>query len=405
MNRQTRADGSLCSGKDSTSGHNAGPAEAHASPGRNFPVKAADEQSGAGTDGDGYLHTVEAATATSVQDSAQTLVGQSPEDTGGGTSFGTTLEPVLRRACDGRLSAVNWFRTDWQRGGALTGTATYTDDRGIAREVVVKLPVPPCEQQWLAALQSYASAGEAAGKDDAGDEIDEPLVPRLYAHGSVLNGYDLAWVAMEHLPHGPLGSGWGGKEFDLLIAAVVRFYAAGADFPLTGEPMRRDWNQLLDKSRQAVRDKAMPEPQRWSKALKKAQRKFKQWVDLWEDRPIDGWCHGDLHLANALSREPAPAGPAVLIDFARARIGHWLEDAIYFEHLYWARSQRLHGRKLTRQIAHERKRLGLPVEKDWARRAEARRALLAATTCAHLRFDGDPRHLAAALEVLERIVN
>src|SRR5690606_39370794 len=31
--------------------------------------------------------------------------------------FGSALEPVLRQACGDRLSAINWFRTDWQRGG------------------------------------------------------------------------------------------------------------------------------------------------------------------------------------------------------------------------------------------------------------------------------------------------
>ena len=187
-----------------------------------------------------------------------------------------------------------------------------------------------------------------------------------------------------------------------MIDAAGRFYSAAERFPVTGEAQQRDWEALFEQARQAVRDKAVPEPQRWSRALKKAHRKLGKWTRTWADRPVEGWCHGDLHLANALSRDPA--GPALLIDFARTRAGHWLEDAVYFEHLYWARRHRLGGRKLCRQIAHERKRRGLPVEKNWAQRAEAKRALLAMSTPAQLRYDGDPAHLAAALAVLEQAV-
>ena len=33
-------------------------------------------------------------------------------------TLAASLAPVLAEACDGRLSAITWFRTDWQRGGA-----------------------------------------------------------------------------------------------------------------------------------------------------------------------------------------------------------------------------------------------------------------------------------------------
>ena len=78
--------------------------------------------------------------------------------------FGRMLEPVLRGVCEDRLSEVSWFRTDWQRGGAATGYATYLDDDGTEQPVVVKLPVPPCELLWMRAL------------------LDAPdVVPKLYA--------------------------------------------------------------------------------------------------------------------------------------------------------------------------------------------------------------------------------
>ncbi|MCX5659956.1 MAG: hypothetical protein NTW19_09575 [Planctomycetota bacterium] len=65
--------------------------------------------------------------------------------------LGALLEPALRQTCGGRLSEVNWFRTDWQRGGALTGYATYRDDDGQPQPVVVKLP-PAAELVTLPAI-------------------------------------------------------------------------------------------------------------------------------------------------------------------------------------------------------------------------------------------------------------
>ena len=105
-----------------------------------------------------------------------------------------------------------------------------------------------------------------------------------------------------------------------------------------------------------------------------------------------------------MTRTPAPDGPALLLDFAEVEPGHWLEDAIYFEHIYWGAKDRLAGRKLTRAIARRRRELGLAVESDWAELARVKRALLATTTPALLDAEGDPRHVHAALDVLERAV-
>lgn len=301
--------------------------------------------------------------------------------------LGAALEPILQRACEGRLSRVTWFRTDWQRGGAATGYATFADNGDAPQPAVVKLPVPPRERQWLVRLQQA-----------------EDVAPRVYAHGESLNGYDLAWVVMERLPHGPLTVAWQGVEFDLVVDAIGRFYAAAASVPLTGEPPRRNWQGLYERARQRVASRAVPEAQRWKNALKKANRSLDGWIDTWESRPINGWCHGDLHLANAMTRTAAPEGPAVLLDFAEVEPGHWLEDAIYFEHLYWGAKDRLAGRKLTKAIARRRRDLGLEVESDWADLAQVKRSLLATITPALLDAKGDACHVHAALEVLEREV-
>ncbi|MEZ6190111.1 MAG: hypothetical protein R3C45_02350 [Phycisphaerales bacterium] len=94
-------------------------------------------------------------------------------------------------------------------------------------------------------------------------------MPRLYACGEVLGGYDMAWVVMERLTHGPLGSAWRGAEFSLLIEAVGRFYQATVDIPIHTKHVHRDWGAIHDHARASVRDHALPEAQRWNKAAGK----------------------------------------------------------------------------------------------------------------------------------------
>jgi hypothetical protein len=303
--------------------------------------------------------------------------------------FGANLEPVLQKACDQRLSPINWFRTDWQRGGALTGYASYRTQAEEEHPVVVKLPVPPRERYWLTQLQ---------GEHD--------VVPRVYAHGEALNGYDLAWIVMEALPHGPLSPQWDGAEFDLLVEATARFYAATECIAPAQDAsaVDRDWHKLLELARRQVRNGAVADQSSWKTALKKAAKKLDSWLERWQQRPIEQWCHGDLHLANAMTRHAPPHGPALLLDLAQVRPGHWIEDAVYFEHLYWGQPERLNGRKLCKQLAHERKRLGLSLDSDWAELAQLKRALLAMATPARLNIEGSPPHLAAALHVLQRHV-
>jgi len=298
-------------------------------------------------------------------------------------SMGDTFAYLLMGHTQGKLSKVRWFRTDWQRGGALTGFGQWDDGEQI-QEVVVKLPVPPVERNWLIHAQNF-----------------ENVSPKLFAHGDSLGGYDLAWVIMERMPHGPLNHHWQGREFDLLVEALGRFYAAGEHLPLTGRPDGRNWHDILQRSRDQLHKQSIPQSQRWSAALKQAHRKLDHWLEIWNQRPITGWCHGDLHLGNAMTRIPAPDGPAVLLDFAQARPGHWVEDAIYCEHLFWARRSRLGDRKLCSMLAKVRKHHHLPVDADWPRLATIKRKLLAMSTPLKLLHDGDISNLNACLEVLE----
>lgn len=309
-----------------------------------------------------------------------------PDLAAGRTHFGANLEPALCAACDDRLSEVRWFRTDWQRGGAMTGYASFNCD-GIEQAVVVKLPVPPAERRWLVRLQD-----------------GEDVVPRVFHHGDELGGYDMAWVVMERLPHGPIGQAWGGAAFDVFVEAVGRFAKASSAFAIEGEPRQKDWKHIHHLAREHIRRNDVANEQHWQKALKKAARNLKDWIAIWENRPTNDWCHGDLHPGNAMSRVAPPNGPALLFDFAEVHRGNWVEDAIYFEHLYWSRREQLEGRKLCSMIAKERKKHGLSVGEDWSKLASVQRALLAMASPAMLQHEGNASHLHAALDVFEREV-
>ena len=132
-------------------------------------------------------------------------------------SLAASLAPALADACDARLSPITWFKADWQRGGAATGTATFRDDDDIDRPVVVKLPVVRRELTWIQRLQ----------------DGEDPVVPHLYAAGDTLGDYDLAWVIIERFEHGPLGAHWHPDHTRRLAEAAARFYVASTEYPIS----------------------------------------------------------------------------------------------------------------------------------------------------------------------------
>ncbi len=313
--------------------------------------------------------------------------GITPKGIGGGVqSLATSLSPHLKKACDHRISDITWFRTDWQRGGAATGSAMFTDDNGVEQPVIVKIPVGDRELTWTRRLQS-----------------DEPnlIVPRLFASDDHLNGYDFGWLVIERLPHGPLGAAWRDGHIPRIAEAIARFHAAASAYPIDREPRIEDWDELLSGVRQNLKDNAIDRKQQWTAAVKTLQQRLDSLVTEWRARPITGWLHGDLHIANAMSRVGLEDGPVCLIDLAEVRPGHWIEDAIYLERQFWAVPERMKECKPVRAIADARRALNLPVESDYPRLALIRRALLASTAPRFLRSEGDPRYLAACLDRLE----
>jgi len=339
--------------------------------------------------------------------------------------FGADLGRALERVCEGRLTELRWFRTDWQRGGALTGYADYTDARGETWSAVAKLPVAPVELRWLRRLQ--VPAGGATRPNGHIDHADAPsmppngradegepqltdlecpeVVPRLLAGGEQVNGYDFAWVVMERLPHGPLDSTWQGGEWPLIADAAARFYRRASMHPIDRPPRQEDWRQIISRARTRIREHKPLEPQRWNKALKSLGRGLKKLLRTWEQRPVADWCHGDLHLRNAMTRGTDPDRPALLFDLAQVHPGHWVEDAVYLEHLYWAAPRRLGDCDIVKRIARARKGYGLAVDSHWPRLADIRRCLIAAAAPAYMRNEGDPAHLAAALNTLESVLH
>lgn len=341
------------------------------------------------------------------------------------------LAGPLLEACGGRLEGLTWFRTDWQRGGAATAHGRWTSGQtggqtggqngnqnggshggtppfgpsdapsegrrdsadGTAEtflRVVVKLPVNNRELLWMRRLQEVPPGDTAP-----------PVVPRLFASGESLADYDLAWIVIEQLPYGPLGAHWHADHVQRIAEAAARFAAATAAHPVDREPRHEEWDRLLAAARDAVKVNSPPERQRWTAALKSVAPRLEALVREWESRRPIEWLHGDLHLANAMSRDHADRGAVCLLDLAEVRPGHWTEDAIYLERQLWARPERLKEHKPVKSIAEARRARGLENGDDYNRVAALRRLLLATTAPAFLKSEGSPVYLTACLERLE----
>ena len=302
------------------------------------------------------------------------------------TPFGANLEPFLIQALHGKLSKIQWFRTDWQRGGAATGYAQFTDNQQKIHQVVVKLPVPPIELLWLNRLQNHPN-----------------IAPKVFSSGQTVGPYDIAYVIMQRLPHGPINQAWQENQYPLLYTAAAKFYAAAIQYPLANPKPQTNWQHALESARKNVKDETLPNPQQWKNALKNAKRHLKDWLEIYNQRPLTDTCHGDLHFGNALSPNPAPQGPAILIDFAQTYTGSWIEDAVNLEYLNWSNPELIKKLNIPKNIAKARRAENLPVSEDWAQHAQILRLLYAMTTPASLANFGQTKHLNHALNILESV--
>lgn len=380
---------------------------------------------------------------------------------GGDASFlAAALEPLLRQACEGRLSEVRWFRSAWQAGGASTGLATFALDDGTTTEVVVKLPVGPTEYRWTTALggmphvSEHVVDGPLDGEETGRVEVCASCAcamgptPRVYAAGTCIGGYDLAWLVMERFEGDPLSRHLSRGAIEDLLNAAAEWYAAAQLVRLPEDaapPLTKDWRGLIERSASIVDNGALDDEERWHDATHAVLGLLPRILGVWESRPINTWCHGDLHPGNAMRRAGAwwyaghmtptrtrtgenAAGPGVsesraqpdpihgaarggaspggctLIDLALVHPGHWVEDAVYLERLYWGRSDLLEGVRPVPFLAQARRERGMSSPEDYTLLANIRRVLMAACVPNFLKHEGHPRYVSAALDVLERLL-
>ncbi len=297
------------------------------------------------------------------------------------SSLASSLEPVLIKQTDNRLGDINWFRTDWQRGGAATGFAKWQDEDNKVQEVVIKLPVVERELRWTRCMQN------AKG-----------VAPILFASGSQLNGYDLAWMIIERFPVGPLGKHWEKTNIDRIANAAARFTKSASEFPVDQDGRREDWDVLIKTAKKSVRENHISNESKWKKAHSLLTKKLNSLLERWRGRRIDQWLHGDLHFANAMCRAEGPDAKVSLIDLAEVHAGHWVEDAVYLERQLWGHKTRLKASRPIHAMAAARKALGMQVNDDYIELVDVRRLLLAATAPAFMQSEGDPRYLASCLQ-------
>lgn len=322
-------------------------------------------------------------------------------------SLGASLEPVLREVCGGRLGEIEWFRSAWQRGGASTGFAKYRLSESATIEVVVKLPVGPAELRWTSALGAVDHAAW-----DAPETARKPT-PRVVACGSELAGYDLGWIIVERLGGQLVSSRLDAAEVEDLLRVAADFHDAARRVrpDIDEAPRSPDWELLVARSREAAKAGGLAEAQRWNEAIKKVQKALPVLAARWAARPINTWCHGDLHPGNAMRRACAGAAPGgeadgrrqcVLVDLALVHPGHWVEDALYLERQYWGHAELLHGVKPVSVLARLRRERGSRTDDQYAELAMVRRVLMAACAPGLVEREGNPKYLHAALELLEQ---
>lgn len=305
------------------------------------------------------------------------------------SGLGDEFEPHLRDACGGRLGKVAWFRADWQRGGARTGRSTLQLETGETVDVVVKVPVGPSEFLWNRRLQQYD------------ERVAYPVYPKLYASGSSLGSYDLAWIVIERLSEGPLFALRRDDAMHLMADAAARFYLQTSAFPVDKPPKTENWDELLEKARENAQRNQIHQVQRWNSAIKRVQAIAAELRREWDDRACEDWCHGDMHPANAMSRSNLPGDPAMLIDLAGVHAGHWIEDALYLERLYWPLGDYVRRFPPIDLVAEARRRYGLPVNNGICRLADIRRLYFAATAPAFLVSEGNPKYLNICVDLIE----
>lgn len=317
-----------------------------------------------------------------------------PVFSNGQTPLAQGLVPALTEACGGpgKLKNLTWFRSDHQRGGGSTASAVLCDDDGREHPVIVKLPVGYQEWKWTTRLASLQQHDE------------RPVTPRVHKSGLELGGHDLAWLVIERLPGKAIGNQMDQATVRQVLSACARLQqlCARVDAATVHAPRKTDWEMMMRRSRDALHRGTVLSPhdaQVWNNELKAVHRVLPTLLARWEARAKVDWCHGDLHGGNAVR---CAEGSVVLIDMALVHAGHWIEDALYFERVYWANTAAMGGVNPLKDLAFHRRELGLHCDGDYGRLASVRRVLTASCAPALIEREGNKAYLDAALEIIRR---
>jgi hypothetical protein len=168
-----------------------------------------------------------------------------------------------------------------------------------------------------------------------------------------------------------------------------------------------DWDKMMKRSRDALHRAEQGaggimsphDAQVWNNELKAVHRVLPTLLERWNARPKVDWCHGDLHGGNAIADGE---GPVVLIDMGLVHSGHWIEDALYLERVFWANPSALNGVNPLKELAQHRRALDLNCDGDYGRLASVRRVLTASCAPALIEREGNKPYLDAALEIIRR---
>jgi len=318
-------------------------------------------------------------------------------------SLAAALEPELRDACAGHLGEVSWFTTPWAHSGAGTAFTTWIMPGREPIECVIKLPVGYSEYAWTKRL------GLVRADDWERTESHAIPTPRVLAGGYELGDYDFAWIVMEKFKNPPLAQGLDGQGLWEIFEAAAEFQERAVleeivDPTLT--PAEPEWGAEVERAIGEVDAYNLPERGRWVRALERVRDHADTLAARWDARPIDTWCHRDLHANNAMRRvshNPEIRGRCALIDLALVSPGCWIEDALLLERLHWGREERLFGLDPVETLARCRDALGLPSDPDTIALADVKRVLSASRCPNFMRTESDPAYLSAALERLETL--
>ena len=325
-------------------------------------------------------------------------------------SLGISLGPALHEACGDRLGDIEWFQSPWQKSGAATGMTAWRLPSGQVIDAIVKAPVGYREYFWSSRL------GVVDPMWWESEECAHLPVPRVVAEGTELGGYDIAWIVQERIAGQTVAKQIDADRLRQLFLAAARFHAHTREIKRAeridpvGEP---DWRSVLDRARRRATDNAIERLDEWLRAIRAVEAVLPALLDRWHARPMDTWCHGDLHPGNCMIRddclnssEGGQADPrcGVLIDFSLVHPGHWVEDALYLERMYWGREDALMGVEPVRCLAEYRLLLGLHADDTDERLADIRRLLMGVTSPAFLRHENDPVYLDAALERVLKLI-